>query len=92
MDQLGCCAVAEKMSSKELVVGKEAQAVRGSQTPKPDWEPRTTLEQVTPPSVIRQTVLNRNKCKVLWDPKTHLCNHGVQKAQPHSHTLKPSKN
>lgn len=45
MDQLGCCVVAEKMSSKELGVGKEAQAVGGSQTPKPGWEPRTTLEQ-----------------------------------------------
>lgn len=91
MDQLGCCVVAE-MSSKELGVGKEAQAVRGSQTPKPGWELRTTLEQVTPPSGTRQTVLKRNKCKVLWDPKIHLCNYGMQKAQPHSHTLKSSKN
>lgn len=53
MDQLGCCVVAEKMFSKELRVGKEAQAVRGSQTPMPVgsrtplWNRDSTLSDQT---------------------------------------------
>lgn len=70
-------------------VSNEAQAVRGKSDPKARLgamrhpEPGSSTFRV-----IRQTIQNRNKCKVHGDPKIQLYNQRMQKAQSQSHLLK----